>query len=215
MHYFQDSLYATKVHLPDFYGLTQQTCRRNRIQHELSSPETLDSPTGYVVLSGLHLLWSHPSLSCPPYGLFSSSIRSLPDGLVEAGQERFPNLLSISLFPCHLPYSEAMNECMWLFLLHSLWPSSSLQRVGLLILMPVGSHIRSVTKLQSSLYATAWKLARPSPTRTFTTELPPCESPQQDVSYNYTGKQPIPVTRLPLARYRALWAASRGRGVVL
>ena len=44
-----------------------------------------------------------------------------------------------------------------------------------------------VTRLQSSLYATARSLASPSPTRTFTTELPPDGSPRSDVDYNYTA----------------------------
>ena len=208
MHHHLNNLYTTKAQMPDLYGLPRQTRCRDPLQFELSSPETLDSPTGYVVLSAHSLIWSHPSLSYPPYRLFSSSIRSLPDGLVGAGYERFPNLLSVSLFPCHLPYSGAMVVGTRLFLLQSLWPSSSSYGVGLLILMQVGSCVSRVTKLQSSLYATAWKLARPSPTRTFTTELAPDESPQPNVSYNYAGKQSIPATRLSLARYRALWAAS-------
>ena len=111
MHYRQNSLYVTKVHMPDLYGLPKQTCQRNLLQYVPSSPETLDSPSGCVVLLGHSLLWSHPSLSFPPSGLFSSSIRSLPDGLVGARYERFPNLLSVSLFPCHLTYPRN-NDCM-------------------------------------------------------------------------------------------------------
>lgn len=49
-----------------------------------------------------------------------------------------------------------------------------------------------VTRLQSSLYATARSLASPSPTRTFTTELSPIESPQTDVGYNYTVNNQLP-----------------------
>jgi hypothetical protein len=65
-----------------------------------------------------------------------------------------------------------------------------------------------VTRLQSSLYATARYLASPSPARTFTIELSPDGSPQSDVDYNYTIIQPIIVAGLPPARYAALWAAS-------
>jgi hypothetical protein len=66
-----------------------------------------------------------------------------------------------------------------------------------------------VTWLQSSLYATARSLARPSPARTFTTELSPDGSPHSDVGYNYTVKQPIAAAGLTPARYAALWAAGR------
>jgi len=69
----------------------------------------------------------------------------------------------------------------------------------------------SVTRLRSSLYATARSLASPSPARTFTTELSPGGSPHSDVGYNYAAKQPIAAAGLAPARYAALWAASRER----
>jgi hypothetical protein len=65
-----------------------------------------------------------------------------------------------------------------------------------------------VTRLQSSLYATARYLASPSPARTFTIELSPDGSLLSDVDYDYTIIQPIIVAGLPPARYAALWAAS-------
>jgi len=67
-----------------------------------------------------------------------------------------------------------------------------------------------VTRLQSSLNATARRVARPSPTRTFTFELSSQESPPRNVEYNYTGTQSIPVTGLSPARHTALWAANKG-----
>jgi len=60
----------------------------------------------------------------------------------------------------------------------------------------VGSRVGRVTRLQSSLDAAARRVARPSPTRTFTFELSPPKSPPRGVEYNYTGKQSIPVTGL-------------------
>ena len=72
-----------------------------------------------------------------------------------------------------------------------------------------GLHLSGVTRLQSSFYATARWIARPSPARTFTFELSPPGSPQNGVEYNYTGKQSIPVTGLTPARYAALWAANQ------
>ena len=65
-----------------------------------------------------------------------------------------------------------------------------------------------VTRLRSSLYATARCFARPSPARTFTPELSPDGSPQSDVGYNYAAKQPIAAAGLAPARYAALWAAN-------
>jgi hypothetical protein len=49
-----------------------------------------------------------------------------------------------------------------------------------------------VTRLQSSLHATARSLASPPPARAFTTELSPGESPQPDVGYNYTANNQLP-----------------------
>ena len=61
----------------------------------------------------------------------------------------------------------------------------------------VGSNVGRVTRLQSSLNAAAWRIACPSPKRTFTSELSPPESPQKGVGYNYAGKQSIPAVGLP------------------
>jgi len=66
-----------------------------------------------------------------------------------------------------------------------------------------------VTRLQSSLYATARRMACPSPARTFTFELSPPESPLWGVEYDYTGIQSSPVAGFSPARHTALWAASR------
>ena len=67
-----------------------------------------------------------------------------------------------------------------------------------------------VTRLQSSLHATARRFASPTPARTFTFELSPPESPRRGVEYDYAGKQSIPVTGLSPARNAALWAANQG-----
>jgi hypothetical protein len=55
-----------------------------------------------------------------------------------------------------------------------------------------GSHVGCVTRLQSSLNATARNLACPSPARTFTIELSPGRSPRSDVDYNYTANNQLP-----------------------
>jgi hypothetical protein len=49
-----------------------------------------------------------------------------------------------------------------------------------------------VTRLRSSLYATALNLASPSPARTFTTELSPDGSPRPDVGYDYVANSQLP-----------------------
>ena len=72
----------------------------------------------------------------------------------------------------------------------------------------VGSCVGCLTRLQSSLYATARWLARPTPTRAFTSELPSGSSPRPNVEYNYAGKQSIPATGLSPVRCAALWAAA-------
>ena len=67
----------------------------------------------------------------------------------------------------------------------------------------------TLTRLQSSLYATARWLARPSPTRAFTFELSAGSSPRPAVEYDYAGIQPIPATGLTPVRDAALRAANR------
>jgi len=68
---------------------------------------------------------------------------------------------------------------------------------------------RLFTRLQSSLYAAARRIARPTPERTFTLELSPPKSPRRGVEYDYAGKQSIPAAGLSPARHAALWAAHR------
>ena len=55
-----------------------------------------------------------------------------------------------------------------------------------------GSHVGRVTRLQSSLYATARSLASPAPARTFTLKLSPDGSPRSDVDYNYAANNQLP-----------------------
>ena len=66
----------------------------------------------------------------PPAALFSSSSGSLPDDLVWAGTESFPNLIRIPVPPCHLLCPGASSGCTRLFLHHSLWPSPHPHRLG-------------------------------------------------------------------------------------
>ena len=69
--------------------------------------------------------------------------------------------------------------------------------------------MRRVTRLQGSLHATARRLARPSPTRTFTLELAQVEIAPLLCRVSLRGQQPIPATGLSPVRNKALWAARR------
>ena len=64
----------------------------------------------------------------PVYGLSSGP---LPYGLVWAGNEKVPNLIcsSFPIVPSSVP--RRPNDCSWLLLHRSLWPSPSSQKVGI------------------------------------------------------------------------------------
>ncbi len=114
MHPEDANLYATKAENLCPCGPKGHDSGTRYFQR--SSPEALDSPLRYVVAMGHRLLWPHPRLSALTYALFSSSIVTLPYGLVWAGTERFPNLIHISFTSCHLPYPDDSSRCSWLLL---------------------------------------------------------------------------------------------------
>ena len=150
-------------------------CRRRGGRPEHSGPEALGSPAGYRVPSGLGLLWPHPSLSVSPADFACLAYTA---GLCLAAEsERVPNLICVSFFPCRLPYPGGPDGGVTVrspsviafaqFRKARRPPRSA----------PVGSRAGFFSGLQSSLYATARKVARPSPTRAFTFELSSQESP--------------------------------------
>ena len=71
-----------------------------------------------------------------------------------------------------------------------------------------GSHVGRVTRLQSSLYATARKVAGPAPARTLTSKLSSPKVTSKRRRIYYAGIQSIPATGLTPARHVALWAAN-------
>jgi hypothetical protein len=194
-----------KPSAPGLSGAIPSNARRFR-------PEALGSAAGYHVPPPRRLLWPHPSLSFSSTRLCIRGWLLQPRGLPRAENDRFPNLLLVSLPSCHPLYPGGPDDCLWLcFIIHaSLRPirtgSASTSSP------PIGSREESVTRLQGSLDATAQRLARPSPTRTFTFELSPAGSLRTDVEYNYAGKQPIPATGLTPVRNKALWAANGWHG---
>ncbi len=76
------------------------------------------------------------SLALPPvYGLSSGF---LPVGLLRAGEEKVPNLscLPFPIVPSSVP--RRLSDCIRLLLHRSLWPSPSLQKVGVRMPTPAG-----------------------------------------------------------------------------
>ena len=157
-----------------------------------SSPEFLGSPWCYVVTPGHGLLWPHPSLSAPSFGLFSSSIGSLPlrprMGWCRQIPQFAPRIYN------SVPSSVSRRSCRVHLVVYS--PTVIAFAISALARQPypthAGSHVGTVTRLQSSLYATARRLDSPSPARTFTIELSPDVSPRAYVDYNYAANNQLP-----------------------
>jgi len=114
-----------------------------------SSPETLGSPAGYVVLPGHRLLWPHPRLSVPPPGLSSSSTRWYPNREVP----QFTLLVCLHRAAFRTPVvGEGALDC---FFPLTHWPSPNQYRLGSHNVPSSSDRKGSVTRLQSSLHATA------------------------------------------------------------
>ena len=134
-------------------------------------PEALGSAAGYSVPPHHRLLWPHPSLSLSSTHLCIRGWLLQPRGLPRAENERFPNLLLVSLPSCRPPYPGGPDGCLWLYfatragLRHFRTGSASTCATH------AGSRVGFVTRLQGSLNATARRLARPSPTRAITLKL--------------------------------------------
>ena len=112
-----------------------------------------------------------------PLTYCTSTNRSLPYGLVLAGNKMLSTLICITVLTCRRPYPDEPNSFFQLFIHYSFKPSTSLHSLGTHIVNFVSSQLNSVTRLQRSLYATTRKLACPSLTRTSTSELPHYQSP--------------------------------------
>jgi len=134
-------------------------------------PEALGSAAGYHVPPPHRLLWPHPSLSSSSTHLCIRGWLLQPRGLPRAENERFPNLLPVSVPSCRPPYPGGPDGCLWLcFTIRS---GLRHYRTGSAPTNPthVGSGVGCVTRLQGSLNATARRLARPSPTKAITLKL--------------------------------------------
>ena len=78
-------------------------------------PEALGSPAGYSVPPPPRLLWPHPSLSLSSTRLWIRGRLLQPRGLPRAENERFPNLLPVSVPSCRPPYPGGSDGCIWLY----------------------------------------------------------------------------------------------------
>jgi hypothetical protein len=134
-------------------------------------PEALGSSAGCNVLPNHCLLWPHLSLSLSSTHLCIRGWLLQPRGLPRAENERFPNLLPVSVPSCRPPYPGGPDGCLWLcFTIHTglrHFRTGSASTCA----THAGSRVGFVTRLQGSLYATARRLARPSPTRAITLKL--------------------------------------------
>lgn len=74
----------------------------------------------------------------------------------------------------------------------SVRPSPSSYWVGICKPRLSGLRVDRVTRLQSSLHATARRIASLAPAKAFTFELAPQESPPRGVEYNYAGHSHFP-----------------------
>jgi hypothetical protein len=199
-------LYAAKVQAISPIALAGKD--DGDIHTERSSPEALGSPAGYAVPPGHRLLWPHPRLLAPPADLCLRqqvfAFRPGPRG--SPLYSACPSLRATSLTPAD---PSAASGCC--FADHS---SLHLLLTGSASAIHASRFTRGrLTRLQSSLYAAARSFAGPAPTRAFTFELSPRESPHWSVEYNYVGKQPIPTAGLAPAGHAALWAAAGGNRV--
>jgi len=143
------------------------------------------------------------------YGLYAGS---LPDGLVWAGSERFPNLLRLSLpavppsvprwtarVRVAVPSSVALAFTFFAEARHPHGPRRRFSRGW-----------RNGAAKFASCYGPAGLLALHRQGRLRPSFRPP-GSPRPSVGYHYAGKQPIPAAGLAPARHAALWAACKDR----
>jgi hypothetical protein len=172
-------------------------CRRT------ADPEALGSPAGYSVPPGRRLLWPHPRLWLSPGRFFGYR----PGLCLSANGQSVPNLLRLSFFPCRLPCpaGPAVFDC-------SQSADAGLRRVSNGSASRNGPRKSRFTRgvcleLQSSLYATARKVARPAPTRAFTFELSCHSSPPGTSNMTTRANSQFPATGLAPAGQAALWAA--------
>src|SRR5258708_2915873 len=128
----------------------------------------------------------------PLYGLCS---RPAPCDLLWAGSERVPNLLCVSVL--RAVFRTPMDCAVAFGCFFTALTGLRRIRTGSASIIPTldGSGVGVSRGCKVSFMVRPDELACPSPSRTFTFELSPPESPHRDVEYHYAGKQPIPRDR--------------------
>ena len=143
----------------------------------------------------------------PIYVLYGGS---LPYGLVWAGIERLPNLLRMSFF------SVPPSVPRWTGQLPAAVPSLAVIAFSISAQdrhpQPHARRFPHGLRNEAAKFTLCYgpeKLIALHRQGRLLSSFRPRESPLSDVEYNYTGKQPIPVTGLSPVRHAALWAANR------
>lgn len=206
MHHVRSNLYATKATAFSSYGPFRHVKRRKSAAAHQSRGPWL---SGVLCCHTRSLLTMASSESVCPFQCLIFFVHWIFARLPRMGWDR-----QIPQFAPHIfdsvPSSVPRRSCRVHMVVSS--PTVIAFAISALARQPhpthAGSHVGCVTRLQSSLDATARNLVSPSPARTFTTELSSDGSPLSDVGYSYTAKQPITVAGLSPARYAALWAVN-------
>lgn len=103
------NLYDVIIIISIFYSLSVISAKTSNKTIQSRGPWLAN---GLCCPSGHCLLWPHPSLLYTSAILFSSSSRPLPLDPDQAVYKIFPNLLRLSLTPCHLPYPDSSFRCL-------------------------------------------------------------------------------------------------------
>ena len=150
-----------------------------RLLTRTAGPVALCSPTGSIVRPAHRLLWPHLHLCRPPSGLWIIPSGCEPVPASHRGSPIYsvsPSDHAVARTP--VAPTTAFDDA---FAAGSAFAPLSRARQPQFPHQS-GSNGVAFSKLQHSLYATAWSFARPAPVRTFTTELAWAESPQSPKS---------------------------------
>ena len=150
-----------------------------RLLTRTAGPVALGSPTGSIVRPDRRFLWPHLRLCRPPAGLWIIPSGCEPVPASHRGSPIYsvsPSDHAVARTP--VAPTTAFDDA---FAAGSAFAPLSRARQPQFPHQS-GSNGVALSKLQHSLYATAWSFARPAPVRTFTTELAWAGSPQSPKS---------------------------------
>lgn len=147
-------------------------------ESESSRPVPLGSATGCIVRRPHRLLWPHPRFwrSAAAYGFVHSVCQ----------RQNFPNLLCLSVGMCRLPYPGGSDDFIQLFIRHRCC-FHPLERDSTTALSGQSGPACPLTRLQSSLYATAHTLVCPARSGLLLPSFHHRMSPSGSVGYRYVS----------------------------